>query len=205
MESRRPSEGEILEVEDDNLIALQRSVGKWVYVKSEVDKMDGDQTIHLKESPLKATLKRGSVSLDPGTKVKLVGILESPTHLEVPDNTDVEVLEEMDILPRKDIYTAADEKQLRTMAGQKVTVAAEVMGFKTSNSEKTYYLLLNDAKPEFAFSISASFGDSSELGQDYLKSLIGKTVKVNGALKIDDIGGRMHIGFKYRSNLEISE
>ena len=205
-EPRRPSVGEILEATPNNPISLERLTGEWVYLKGEVESMDGGQTIHLKNSDLKATLRRGSVSLDPGTKVRLVGYLKSPTLLQVPDNTDVEVLEEMDDpAPKKDIYGPKDEAQLRTMAGQKVTVEGKILGFKTSNSGKTFYLLLNDSKPEFAFSISAAFANTDELNQEFLESLVGKTVKVSGPLKLDDIGGRLNIYFKYKSHLEISE
>ncbi|MDG1073045.1 MAG: hypothetical protein P8P32_15650, partial [Akkermansiaceae bacterium] len=204
-EPRRPSVGEILEVESANPSSLQRSVGAWVFVNSEVESMDGGQTIHLKESALKVTLKRGSVTLDPGTKVTLVGILKSPTLLEVPDNTDVAIRDEMEILPPKDVYGVEDEQQLRSMGGQKVTVAGKVLGFKTSNTGKTYYLLLKDTKPEFTFSIRSHLGDGSEFGQEFLKSLIGKNVKVNGSIKVDEIGDRLNIYFKYRSQLEVSE
>ncbi|MBR9760996.1 hypothetical protein GYB43_11835 [bacterium] len=204
-EPRRPSAGEILEVESDNPSSLQRSVGEWVFVNGEVEGMDGGKTIHLKESTLKVTLKRGSVTLDPGTKVTLVGILKSPSLLEVPDNTDVAIRDEMEILPPKDVYGVEDEQQLRSMGGQKVKVAGKVLGFKTSNTGKTYYLLLNDTKPEFTFSIRSHLGDGSEFGQEFLKSLIGKNVKANGLIKVDEIGNRLNIYFKYRSQLEVSE
>ena len=204
-EPRRPSAGEILEVENNNLIALQRSVGKWVFVNGEVESMDGGQTIHLKESSLKVTLKHGSVTLDPGTKVTLVGILKSPILLEVPDNTDVEIHDEMEILPPKDVYGLGDEKQLRSMGGQKVTVAGKVLGFKTSNTGKTYYLLLNDTKPEFAFSIRSYLAESGEFNRTYLESLVGKTIKVTGSIRIEEKGNRLGISFKYSSHLEVSE
>ena len=204
-EPRRPSAGEILEVESENPSSLQRSVGEWVFVNGEVEGMDGEQTIHLKESALKVTVKRGSVTLYPGTKVTLVGILKSPTLLEVPDNTDVAIRDEMEILPPKDVYGVEDEEQLRTMVGKKVTLAAKVLSFKQSDSGETCYLLLNDTKPELAFSILTSLADSPELGQDYLRSLKGKTVKVAGPLRDDHNGGRLSISFKYRRHLEVSE
>ena len=98
-----------------------------------------------------------------------------------------------------------DEQQLRSMGGQKVRVAGKVLEFKTSNTGKTYYLLLNDTKPEFTFSIRAGFANTDELNREYLESLVGKTVKVSGQLKIDKIGDRLSIDFKYRSQLEVSE
>ena len=109
------------------------------------------------------------------------------------------------MLPKKNIYSPEDEAQLRTMAGQKVTVEGKILGFKTSNSGKTFYLLLNDSKPEFAFSISAAFANTNELNQEFLESRVGKTVKVSGPLRLDDIGGRLNVYFKYKSHLEISE
>jgi len=202
---RRPSVGEILEVESNNQTSLNRFAGKWVFVNGEVESMDGSQIIYLKDSALKVTLKRGAVTLDPGTKVTLVGILKSPSHLEVPDNTDVEIHEKIEILPPRDVYGLKDEEQLREMNGKKATVSGKVVGFKTSNKGKTYYLLLKETKPEFAFSIRSNFGDSADLGQEFLKSLIGKNVKVNGPIKLDGIGGRLNVFFKYRSHLEISE
>ncbi len=204
-EPRRPSAGEILEVESDNPSSLQRFVGAWVFVNGEVEGMDGGQTIHLKESALKVTLKRGSVTLDPGTKVTLVGILKSPTLLEVPDNTDVAIRDEMEILPPKDVYGVEDEQQLRSMRGQKVAVAGKILRFKPSKSGRTFYLILNDTEPEFAFSISADFANTDELNREYLESLVGKTVKVSGPLKIEELGDRLHISFKYRRHLEVSE
>ena len=202
-EPRRPSAGEILEVESDNPSSLQRFVGAWVYVNGEVEGMDGGQTIHLKESPLKVTLKRGSVTLDPGTKVTLVGILKSPSLLEVPDNTDVAIRDE--VLPLKDVYGVEDEQQLRSMGGQKVRVAGKVLEFKPSSTGRTYYLLLNDTEPEFAFSISADFANTDELNREYLESLVGKTVKVSGRPKIDESGDRLSINFRYPAHLEVSE
>ena len=201
----RPSEGEILEVEDNDLIALKKSVGTWVFVNTEVARMDGDQTIRLKESTLKATLKHGSISLEPDTKVRLVGFLKSPTHLQVEDNTDVEIRKEVVILPPKEVYAIEDEQQLRGMVGQKVSVEGKILGFKTSLSKSTLYLLLNDTKPEFAFSIRSGFANSDELNQEYLESLVGKTVKVTGAVGVDNRGDRLNIYFKYKSHLEVSE
>ena len=204
-EPRRPSAGEILEVESDNPIALKRSVGKWVSTKSEVDRMQGDSGIFLRGTDLKVTLKHGSITLDPGTKIKLDGILKSATHLQVPDKTNIEILEEVGAPQPKSVYGVQDEKQLRNMRGQKVAVAGKILGFKPSKSGEIFYLLLNDTEPEFAFSIRADFANTDELNREYLESLVGKTVKVSGPLKIDETGDRLHISFNYRRHLEVSE
>ena len=205
LEPPRPDEDDILHIESNNFSDLKKSVGQWVYVEGEIAQIDEEQTIHLKESVLKATLKFGSVSLDPGTKVNIVGILKSLTHLEVPDNTNVQIHIEKKIYPPKEIYGVGDEEQLRTMEGETATVSGEILDYRTSGTGKTFYLLLKDHKPEFAFSIRSGLAVTEELYPAYLKSLIGKKVKITGSIKVDGSGGRLNIYYESKSDLIISE
>jgi hypothetical protein len=180
--------------------SLKSHVGKWVEVSGDISELNSNDLLIFNNSSLRAALPPSSRTTAKNTinnAVSIQGFLESPTLLDVQDQADIEIS-----YPLKEVYSAKDELQLRSMAGQSVTIESKILRYKPSASKKTFYLLFKNNRPEFAIAIQTSKAEKT-LNEEYLKSLVGKALRVNGQLKIEPRGDRLTVVVTKKSQLEV--
>ncbi len=203
----RPALGFIKEVDLADEKLLNEKIGSWIILKGKVDGTKGGQVL-FQGSDMRAELKEGNAPAVDGQMVTIVGYLESRSILRVERGDDVTRFDEVGDLPTKDIYTLADEAQIRTLLGLEVTLKATVRAVKTSNSGATIYLVFNESKPEFAASIRTRYAEEG-FDLTFMKTLQDQTITVTGKVTQEKgwggKEGRLLVVFKDKSQLVFEE
>lgn len=191
---------EYAKIKADDPSSLKNNLGKWVQISGKITDLNSKGQLIFANSTLRVTLPPDSDSTARsaiGNTGIIQGFLESLTNLEIENQADIKP----DFHP-KNIYTVADETQLREMSGKIVTIEGKILRHGTSNSKKTHYLHFKtkDQKLEFAIGIQRSKAENS-INRAFLKSLVNQTRRIKGKLKIDGNGNRLSIILNKKSQL----
>lgn len=205
----RPSKSEMANLSSKNPGAYERNVGKWVILKGEVGIGDKDGVVVFKEpNKMRGQLVKGSAEHLSGKLVKIIGWMVSKEKIQIEGIYDIEFIDPLDLLPKKDVYTMADAEQLVALRNSKAAFQGKVTEVRVSTDKKKRYVIF-EAVDGYQFYGSGEIEklDENDVTMEKLEKLVGKTVKIEGWLQYKNIGKaeRVSIMFTKEESYEVVE
>jgi len=206
--SERPMKKEMAQLSAKNRGEFEKNVGKWVRLQGEIRTGDEDGLIVFKDpAKMRARLVKGSAKHLSGKLVKMIGWMVSEELLQVDGVFEITVVDPIDLLPKKDVYTNEDGEQLVSLRNSKATFQGKVESFRISGDKKNYYLIFDGDSHEFYGSGDIKKLKGEKVTEEMLKKLVGKTIKLKGKLgyKKQDKKDRVFINFDKQNQYEVLE
>ena len=206
--TERPLKSEMANLSSKNRDAFPKNIGKWVNLKGEIRIGDKDGVLIFKDpAKMRGQLVKGSAEHLSGKLVKVIGWMVSGEKIQIDGIFDISVIDPMDLLPKKDVYTLADAEQLVNLRNTKATFKGKVESVRVSSDEKKLYLVFEGSSYQFYGSGLIEKLEKNEVTEEVLKELIGKTIKLKGKLeykKMENVE-RISITFEKKDAYEIVE
>ena len=193
-----------LEKKDD----LGAQIGKWVIVEGRVEKgtKDGDLSFQ-NDSDLSAYLLRGGAGHLDGRFVRIIGWVLDEKTLQIDGLEDIEAVAEVDLLPKKDVYTEADYEQLNALRGTSVTFEGKVAQARKSGDGKSLYLVFESKNGEIYGTGEIEKLKKEGITEEVLNEMVGKKLRLKGKLDRKEVesGFRVTIAFSEKKDYELIE
>jgi hypothetical protein len=204
----RPLKSEMANLSSKNRGAYEKNVGKWVNLKGEIQIGNKDGVLIFKEPvKMRGQLVKGSAEHLTGELVKIVGWMVSEEKIQIDGIFDISVVDPIDLLPKKDVYTIADAEQLVSLRHTKATFEGKVQNVRVSDDEKKLHLIFEGGGYQVYGSGLIEKLKKEEVTEDTLKELIGKTIKLTGKLEYKKMpeAERILINFEKKDSYEVVE
>ncbi len=207
-EERPSSKKEMAELSSENRSDFEKNVGKWVRLQGEVETGDAEGVLIFKKpAKMKGQLVKGSAEHLTGQIIKVIGWMISEEKIQIDGIFDITTIDPMDLLPKKDVYTSEDAKQLVALRTTKATFKGKVKKIRLSKDEKSLCIVFECESHEILGVGKIDQLKKVEVTEETLKELVGKTVKLKGKLeylKIDE-KEQILINFKDKEDYEVVE
>lgn len=206
--SERPLKSEMAALSAKNRADFEKNVGKWVRLQAEVESGDVEGVLKFKEpAGMTGQLLKGAADHLNGKILKITGWLISKDQIQIDGVFDLTVVDPIDLLPKKDVYTIGDAAQLVALRTTRATFEGKVESVRVSKDEKSLYLIFEGDSHEFIG--SGKIDKLKEVGvtEETLEELIGKTIRLKGKLgfKEQDKKDRIEINFNAKDDYEVVE
>jgi hypothetical protein len=206
--TKRPMKKEMAELSSKNRSDFKKNVGKWVRLQGEIETGDVDGVLIFKEpAKMKGQLVKGSAEHLTGQVVKVIGWMISVEEIQINGIFEITTVDPIDLLPKKEVYTIEDAKQLVALRNTTATFKGKVKSVRVSGDKKNLYLIFEGESHEFFGSGTIDKLKKDEVTEETLKDLIGKTIKLKGklAFKKQDEKDRIFINFDDKEDYEVVE
>ena len=205
--TERPErETEMAELSLENRGDFPDNIGNWVKLQGKVKIGNEDGVLEFEEpAGMSGQLVRGSATHLSGQIVKVIGWMVSEEKIQIEGIFEITTIDPVDLLPKKDVYTTADAKQLIALRNTRASFKGKVKNVRLSADEKNLYLVFEGESHEFIGSGDIKKLKEVEVTGEILKELIGKTIKLKGKLgyKKQEKKDRIFINFSYKDAYEI--
>ena len=205
--TERPErETEMAELSLENRGDFSDNIGKWVRLQGKVETGNEDGVLEFEEpAGMSGQLVRGSASHLSGQIVKVIGWMVSEEKIQIEGIFEITTIDPVDLLPKKDVYTTADAKQLIALRNTRASFKGKVKNVRLSADEKNLYLVFEGESHEFIGSGDIKKLKEVEVTGEILKELIGKRIKLKGKLgyKKQEKKDRIFINFSDKDAYEI--
>ena len=205
----RPKKKEMATLSKKNRDDFEPNVGKWVLLEGEVRTGDEEGVIVFKDPvKMRGQLVRGSAENLTGQIVRVIGWMISDELIQIDGVFDVNVIDPIDLLPKKEFYTKADEAQLISLRGKKVTFEGAVKKINKAKDGKHLLIIFEGENEEIIGMGKTSTLKKDEITAEILTGLVGKTIKLKGKLAYkasEDGKKRLLIGFTEKNAYEVVE
>ena len=204
--TERPDrETEMVELSLENRSDFSDNIGKWVRLQGKVETGNEEGVLEFEEpAGMRGQLVRGSASHLSGQIVKVIGWMVSEEKIQIEGIFEITTVDPVDLLPKKDVYTTADAKQLIALRNTRASFKGKVKNVRVSADEKNLYLVFEGESHEFIGSGDIKKLKEVEVTEEILKELIGKTIKLKGKLgyKKQEKKDRIFINFNDKDAYE---
>lgn len=205
--TERPErETEMAELSLENRGDFPDNVGNWVRLQGKVKIGNEDGVLEFEEpAGMSGQLVRGSATHLSGQIVKVIGWMVSEEKIQIEGIFEITTIDPVDLLPKKDVYTTADAKQLIALRNTRASFKGKVKNVRLSADEKNLYLVFEGESHEFIGSGDIKKLKEVEVTGEILKELIGKRIKLKGKLgyKKQEKKDRIFINFSDKDAYEI--
>lgn len=205
--TERPErETEMAELSLENRGDFRDNIGKWVRLQGKVKTGNEDGVLEFEEpAGMSGQLVRGSATHLSGQIVKVIGWMVSEEKIQIEGIFEITTIDPVDLLPKKDVYTTADAKQLIALRNTRASFKGKVKNVRLSADEKNLYLVFEGESHEFIGSGDIKKLKEVEVTGEILKELIGKRIKLKGKLgyKKQEKKDRIFINFSDKDAYEI--
>ena len=205
--TERPDrETEMVELSLENRGDFRDNIGKWVRLQGKVKTGNEDGVLEFEEpAGMSGQLVRGSAAHLSGQIVKVIGWMVSEEKIQIEGIFEITTIDPVDLLPKKDVYTTADAKQLIALRNTRASFKGKVKNVRLSADEKNLYLVFEGESHEFIGSGDIKKLKEVEVTGEILKELIGKRIKLKGKLgyKKQEKKDRIFINFSDKDAYEI--
>jgi hypothetical protein len=205
--TERPErETEMAELSLENRGDFPDNIGKWVRLQGKVKIGNEDGVLEFEEpAGMSGQLVRGSATHLSGQIVKVIGWMVSEEKIQIEGIFEITTIDPVDLLPKKDVYTTADAKQLIALRNTRASFKGKVKNVRLSADEKNLYLVFEGESHEFIGSGDIKKLKEVEVTGEILKELIGKRIKLKGKLgyKKQEKKDRIFINFSDKDAYEI--
>jgi hypothetical protein len=205
--TERPErETEMAELSLENRGDFPDNVGNWVKLQGKVKIGNEDGVLEFEEpAGMSGQLVRGSATHLSGQIVKVIGWMVSEEKIQIEGIFEITTIDPVDLLPKKDVYTTADAKQLIALRNTRASFKGKVKNVRLSADEKNLYLVFEGESHEFIGSGDIKKLKEVEVTGEILKELIGKRIKLKGKLgyKKQEKKDRIFINFSDKDAYEI--
>ena len=205
--TERPErETEMAELSLENRGDFPDNIGNWVKLQGKVKIGNEDGVLEFEEpAGMSGQLVRGSATHLSGQIVKVIGWMVSEEKIQIEGIFEITTIDPVDLLPKKDVYTTADAKQLIALRNTRASFKGKVKNVRLSADEKNLYLVFEGESHEFIGSGDIKKLKEVEVTGEILKELIGKTIKLKGKLgyKKQEKKDRIFINFSDKDAYEI--
>jgi hypothetical protein len=142
--TERPErETEMAELSLENRGDFPDNVGNWVRLQGKVKIGNEDGVLEFEEpAGMSGQLVRGSATHLSGQIVKVIGWMVSEEKIQIEGIFEITTIDPVDLLPKKDVYTTADAKQLIALRNTRASFKGKVKNVRLSADEKIYILFL---------------------------------------------------------------
>ena len=205
--TERPErETEMAELSLENRGDFPDNIGNWVRLQGKVKIGNEDGVLEFEEpAGMSGQLVRGSATHLSGQIVKVIGWMVSEEKIQIEGIFEITTIDPVDLLPKKDVYTTADAKQLIALRNTRASFKGKVKNVRLSADEKNLYLVFEGESHEFIGSGDIKKLKEVEVTGEILKELIGKRIKLKGKLgyKKQEKKDRIFINFSDKDAYEI--
>ena len=205
--TERPErETEMAELSLENRGDFPDNIGNWVKLQGKVKIGNEDGVLEFEEpAGMSWQLVRGSATHLSGQIVKVIGWMVSEEKIQIEGIFEITTIDPVDLLPKKDVYTTADAKQLIALRNTRASFKGKVKNVRLSADEKNLYLVFEGESHEFIGSGDIKKLKEVEVTGEILKELIGKRIKLKGKLgyKKQEKKDRIFINFSDKDAYEI--
>ena len=205
--TERPErETEMAELSLENRGDFPDNIGNWVKLQGKVKIGNEDGVLEFEEpAGMSGQLVRGSATHLSGQIVKVIGWMVSEEKIQIEGIFEITTIDPVDLLPKKDVYTTADAKQLIALRNTRASFKGKVKNVRLSADEKNLYLVFEGESHEFIGSGDIKKLKEVEVTGEILKELIGKRIKLKGKLgyKKQEKKDRIFINFSDKDAYEI--
>jgi hypothetical protein len=179
----RPLKKEMAELSVKNREKFAENVGKWVRLQGEVRTGDEEGLIVFKDpAKMRGQLVKGSAEHLTGKIVNVIGWMISEELIQIDGIFEITVIDPVDLLPKKDVYTTEDAAQLISLRNTKATFKGKVKKVRLSVDKKNLVMEFEGDSYEFIGTGNIKQLEKVEVTEETLKELIGKTIKLKGKL-----------------------
>ena len=205
--TERPErETEMAELSLENRGDFPDNIGNWVRLQGKVKIGNEDGVLEFEEpAGMSGQLVRGSATHLSGQIVKVIGWMVSEEKIQIEGIFEITTIDPVDLLPKKDVYTTADAKQLIALRNTRASFKGKVKNVRLSADEKNLYLVFEGESHEFIGSGDIKKLKEVEVTEEILKELIGKKIKLKGKLgyKKQEKKDRIFINFNDKDAYEV--